>query len=249
MSTEPISILRNANKAELTAREALAKMLRAAPIPDDELWQHLPLFINRQCLTQMLFMNEIYQRIVEMPGIICEFGVRFGRNIALYQNLAGIYEPFNHTRQIVGFDTFEGFPNVSAKDGNAPAARPGSFAVGKDYELFLDNVLDYHRHENPIPHILRYEMVKGDAAKTIPYWMEDNPHAIVALAYFDFDLYEPTRVCLQNIIPRLVKGSVLVFDEFNCKSFPGETLAAMERLNHLQFHKSKFAAHQAYAIW
>ena len=38
-----------------------------------------------------------------------EFGVRWGQNLITLNNLRGIYEPFNHSRKIIGFDTFEGF--------------------------------------------------------------------------------------------------------------------------------------------
>jgi hypothetical protein len=35
-----------------------------------------------------------------------------------------------------------------------------------------------------------------------------------ALAYFDLDLYEPTRAVLEQIRPYLTKGSIVAFDEF-----------------------------------
>ena len=52
----------------------------------------------------------------------------------------------------------------------------------------------------------------------------------MALAYFDFDIYTPTRACLEAILPHLTKGSVLAFDELNTPEFPGETLAVREVL-------------------
>ena len=55
-----------------------------------------------------------------------------------------------------------------------------------------------------------------------------HPETIVALAYFDFDIYQPTKTCLEAIKGRLTKGSVVAFDELNCPEFPGETLALKE---------------------
>ena len=52
----------------------------------------------------------------------------------------------------------------------------------------------------------------------------------MALAYFDLDLYEPTKKCIELLKPRLTKGSVLGFDELNEEATPGETLALMETL-------------------
>lgn len=51
---------------------------------------------------------------------------------------------------------------------------------------------------------------------------------MIAFAYFDFDLYEPTKRCLEIIRPRLTKGSVIGFDELNDPDSPGETIALME---------------------
>ena len=54
--------------------------------------------------------------------------------------------------------------------------------------------------------------------------------AVLALVYFDFDRYQPTKECLLKIKDRLTKGSVIGFDEINHPHFPGETLAVKEVL-------------------
>ena len=50
----------------------------------------------------------------------------------------------------------------------------------------------------------------------------------MALAYFDFDIYKPTFESLKILSNHITKGSVIAFDELNCKEFPGETLALQE---------------------
>lgn len=40
-----------------------------------------------------------------------------GRDLPLFVNLRGIYEPYNYTRKIVCFDTFIGFQHLDEKDG------------------------------------------------------------------------------------------------------------------------------------
>jgi hypothetical protein len=56
------------------------------------------------------------------------------------------------------------------------------------------------------------------------------------------DLYEPTKYTLEKIAPRLVKGSVMAFDELTCKFFPGETRALDEilGLNNLHLKRSPY---------
>ena len=48
-------------------------------------------------------MVEIYRKILDVHGVIMEFGVRWGRNLALFESLRGIHEPFNHNRKIVQY--------------------------------------------------------------------------------------------------------------------------------------------------
>ena len=50
-----------------------------------------------------------------MPGCILEFGVQWGAGLPQLISLRGIYEPYNYSRHIYGFDTFEGFVNTSEK--------------------------------------------------------------------------------------------------------------------------------------
>ena len=88
--------------------------------------------------------------------------------------------------------------------------------------------MEIQEKSNPISHIKKYELVVGDAVNEIDKYLKRYPETIVALAYFDFDIYEPTMKCLRAIKPRLVKGSVLGFDELNDHDSPGETIALNE---------------------
>ena len=240
----------NGSKTELLQREKLVQYFKECPIPNNELMQNLGLFLSRQNLSQILFINELYQYILGVHGVIMEFGVRWGRNLALYESLRGIYEPFNHNRKIIGFDTFEGFPSVNEKDGNAEIIGVGSYNVTKNYESYLSNILDYHESESPITHIKKYELVKGDAVTSIENYLNTHPETIVSLAYFDFDIYEPTRACLTAIKNHLTKGSVIGFDELNNESYPGETIALKEvlGLSNYRIRHSRFSPTQSYII-
>ena len=62
------------------------------------------------------------------------------------------------------------------------------------------------------------------------------------------DVYQPTRDVLEAIKSRLFKGSILVFDEFSCSSWPGETLALDEILgiSNLHFEHFPYQPHLCY---
>ena len=64
--------------------------------------------------------------------------------------------------------------------------------------------------------------------------MNKNKHLIVALLFLDFDIYEPTKIALKNLLPRMSKGSILAFDEINNAGWPGETLALIEEIKDLR---------------
>lgn len=221
-------ILGGSKESEVKNRAEFLDLFRQTPIPENELLSNLGLYLNRQTLSRILFMHELYQKIVGVHGVVMEFGVRWGQNLALFESFRGIYEPYNYNRKLIGFDTFSGFPQVHDKDGDKIAV--GDYGVSDGYERYLEAVLAYHESESPIAHKKKYELVKGDAAATIGEYLESHPETIVALAYFDFDIYLPTKKCLEGIKDRLTKGSIVAFDELNCPEFPGETLAVKEVL-------------------
>lgn len=223
-----MNIKENMNIKEKELRNSFFGLFQSCPIPKEELLSNIGLYINRQTLSKILFMHELYLKILNVHGIIVEFGVRWGRNLALFESFRGMYEPYNYCRKIVGFDTFAGYPSVHPKDGQADIMIPGAYSTTEQYEEYLSKVLDYHEQESPISHIKKYQLVKGDATITIKKYLEDNPETIIAFAYFDFDLYEPTKICLEAIKGHLTKGSVLGFDELCFHDFPGETIALKE---------------------
>src|SRR5262249_9161237 len=126
----------------------------------------------------------------------------------------------------------------------------GSLATAPDYEKYLATILQYHENDNPLPHIKKFELRKGDATKEIVKYRDEYPETIISLAYFDFDLYEPTKVCLEKIRDRLVKGSVLGFDELNDRDSPGETLALMEvfGLRNVRLRRWPYVSRTAYFV-
>lgn len=228
---EPVNkiiILGGSTESEISHKLQLTKHLRTANIPDKELLDNLGLYLTRQSLSRINFIQKLYQMILPVHGVVMEFGVRWGQNMTLFSILRGIHEPFNYNRRIIGFDTFAGFPSVSSEDGNR--IKEGDYSVTDGWKQDLEGILKFHEQNAPIPHKKKYELVEGDATVTVPEFLETHPETIIALAYFDFDLYQPTKVCLQSILPHLTKGSILAFDELNCPEFPGESIALREVL-------------------
>jgi len=231
--TRDIRVLGGSTDSEVKRKHAFVTRARASRIPDGEYLDNLGVYLTRQTLSRINFMQQLYSQILHVHGVIMEFGVRWGQNLALFSNLRGIHEPYNYNRMIVGFDTFAGFPSVSPQDGSGVSA--GDYGVVENWEMELEDILDFHCHNSPIPHKRKHQLVKGDATVALPNYLCDNPATIVALAYFDFDLYKPTKECLEALLPHLTQGSVLAFDELNAPDFPGETIAVREVLGLSRF--------------
>jgi hypothetical protein len=231
-------------------RKRMVELFQKCPIPDDEILANLGLFINSKNLSRFLFMDHIYRQIIDVPGVIFEFGVRWGQNTALLAALRGIYDPFNRHRKIIAFDTFKGFPSISKEDGASNLMKKGKLAVTKDYVNYLSQLIDVQEKDNPLGHIKKYELIAGDATQQVGKYIKKHPETIVALAYFDFDVYAPTKKCLEAIKFRIVKGSVLAFDELNDPDSPGETIAVMEALglSKIRLKRYRYASRVSYCV-
>ena len=239
------------NNQEQDARLKLANLLEECKIPKPEILSNLGLFLNSKNLSRILFMNYIYQKIIDVQGVVFDLGTRWGQNMSLFSSFRGIYEPYNRHRKIIGFDTFEGFVEITPEDGGSSLMNPGNVTVSPNYENYLNEIMDCHEQDNPLSHIKKFSIIKGDANITVPDYLEANPETIISLAYFDFDVYKPTAKVLETIIPRLTRGSVLGFDELNDPDSPGETIALMEKigLNNIKLRRYRYSSRVSYFVF
>lgn len=246
-----IAISSLASGTELNNRNQLAELYSNNPLPANEQISNAGLFLKRQELSKILFFNELYQQVLNIHGIIIEFGTRWGQNLVTLNNLRGIYEPYNYNRRLVGFDTFEGFRNLDKKDGKDNILKEGNFSVTENYEEYLASLMQVHEAECPLSHIRKTYILKGDASVELEKYLETNPQTLIAFAWFDFDIYEPTKKCLNLIKPFLSKGALIGFDELNDPKFPGETIALREfaDINALEIKRNRFSAMQSYLTW
>ena len=197
-----------------------------------EVWENkmenFPKYVRRQNITRFISLYELFKRVQYRKGSIIECGVNQGFGIMSWIKLSAILEPVNLMRKVYGFDTFEGFPTLSEKDESKSSThikKGDLYANSYDELLKLSNIHDSTRF---LGHIPKVELIRGDAVKTIPKFIDENPHLVVSLLFLDFDLYEPTAIALENFVPQMPKGSIIVFDELNNPLWPGETRAMFE---------------------
>ena len=186
-----------------------------------------PTYVRRQRITRLLSLYDLFREVVDVKGSIIDCGVFRGFSLSAFAHFSAILEPANLTRRIYGFDTFVGFPSVGPKDlGIHSAARAGQFST--DIFEHLTSLLRTHDQNRYLGRIDKVCLIRGDAAKTIPAFLAENPHVVISLLLLDFDLYEPTRIALEAFLPRMPRGAVIAFDELDNPRWPGETLALLE---------------------
>jgi len=208
-------------------------------------------FASRQAMAKFLARYEIFKKILHVNGSIIECGVLHGAGLLTWAKLSSIFEPANHVRKIIGFDTFEGFPSISQADaagGDSSHLKPGGM-TGSSLEDVEQAVALYDKNR-PLSHIPKIELVKGDLCETAPQYLKSNPHLVVSMLYLDVDLYEPTKAALQTFLPRMPRGAVIVFDELNARMFPGETRAVDDvlGLRNLRLERFPFDSYVSFCV-
>jgi len=129
-----------------------------------------------------------------------------------------------------GFDNFQGFGRLEDRDGKeAPEVgkTAGGFQSGAFEESLRDAIAIFDA-DRFIPYKARIKLVKGDIEQTVPAWVEETPGVRICLLHFDVDLYRPTKVALEHLWPLVVKGGVVLFDEYGIPPWEGESKAVDE---------------------
>ncbi|RUS46466.1 TylF/MycF/NovP-related O-methyltransferase [Cohnella sp. AR92] len=188
-----------------------------------------PRFATKRSIARFLARYEIYRELQAVNGSIIECGVFNGAGLFAWAQFANIFEPSNHSRKIIGFDTFAGFPSLSEEDDEPEKEFSPGDMRGDTLDSLRESARKYDA-ERDLAHIPNLELVPGDFLRTGEAYLRKHPHLLVAMLYLDFDLYEPTKKALELFLPRMPKGAVVCFDELNCEAFPGETQAMLEML-------------------
>ena len=239
-----------ASPETISRKAILLDLFANRPMNDDELLANAGLYLRSSAIAKLLFLQELYQMIINVPGIIMEFGVWYGQNISVFENLRAIYEPFNQNRRIVGFDTFSGYASASARERQSDVIAGDGYALPADYPEYLRAVVNYHERNNVLGHIAKHSIIVGDVVETVPQYFRDYPGDIVALGYLDLATYQPTKVCLETVLPHTVPGSVLLLDELNFRDYDGASIAFKEVFagRKYQICKSKFMTDRSIVV-
>lgn len=220
--------------SEMSSVEKLENAFGSSRLPVAQRLANFPRHVRRQDISRFLVHYELFKLALPANGSVVECGVFAGGGLAGWVHFSACLEPYNHTRRVIGFDTFRGFPSLHEADthrGTSDHLSMGAFETHDSIQAEIEELMAIHDSNRPIGHIPKVELVAGDATQTIPEYVARTPHLLISLLYLDFDLYEPTKAALKHLLPRVVKGGIVAFDELNCAEFPGETVALLETMD------------------
>jgi hypothetical protein len=191
---------------------------------------------NSARLGKIIVHYELYKMINNLPGDIVEFGVFKGASLIKFATFRELFEN-TYSRKIIGFDVFDKFPETD-------------FADDKKYrEEFIENAGESSITLESLHEILEYkkfqnvELVKGDILETAPKYIADNPQLKISLLHIDVDIYEPSKIILETMYDSVVKGGLIVLDDYG--TFPGETKAVDDFFHGKSVQINKFPFSQS----
>ncbi len=216
-----------------------------APVPD--VFQEENRFYHH-CdptrIAKFLAHAKLYEMSLGLPGHFAEAGVFKGASFCRFRKLGKLFHP-DHTRRFVGFDVFGKFPD--AEYGPDKSVLATQWASDGDTGIGRDALLEILQSQDLAGNV---DLIEGDIRKTLPQFIQDHAEMSFAIVNIDLDLYEPTLAALDHLFPLVVRGGIVILDDY--EGFPGakkateEYLAAHRRPEHI--HKFSFAHSPCYLV-
>jgi hypothetical protein len=162
----------------------------------------------------LMFSYECAKKMKDSDGVYVECGVAAGAQIIAMAEGAP-------NKIIHAFDSFEGIPMPSNRDDQMPGIKyltkdeqlalpePGkqelksSGATVISLDSFLQNISRLENKDNVVIH-------KGWFENTV----EHNDIDKISILRLDGDLYNSTMVCLKHLFPKVIKGGIVIIDDW-----------------------------------
>lgn len=164
--------------------------------------------------------NTAHNLIIEgIYGDFVECGVAAGSQIGAMQLANEYFRSSRIPKKIIGFDSFEGIPLAGPEDAEQPGIGKITHAQNvPEAERLVSSGITVHSKESVLSNFKQWglptdnlHLVKGWFQDTLP---QNNTIKEIALLRLDGDLYESTMVCLEHLYPLVVKGGVVIIDDY-----------------------------------
>lgn len=169
----------------------------------------------------------------DIKGVFVECGVASGSQIGAMQECL---QRNGKKRTIYGFDSFQGIPFAGENDYDQPGI--GAKDESK-HGLLESSGVSSHSKDQVLSNFKKWGLsiddlilVEGWFENTVPNFKIDP----IAFLRLDGDLYSSTKVCMDHLFHKLVKGGILIIDDYQlpgCRKAVNEIIPHEEMIEHL----------------
>lgn len=193
-------------------------------------------------LSKFVSHLDFFNKTSELRGEIVELGVFKGNSLFRWIKFRDLLEN-TYSRKVIAFDIFGEFPETNFEDDikiRKEFIRETDGGIGISYEE-LNSLLKHQQLDKNV------DIVKGDILKTLPEYLNNNPQLKISLLHIDVDLYEATKLGLETLFSHVVKGGIIIFDDYG--AFAGANKAIDDFFEgKLEIKKLKYSNSIAYII-
>jgi len=157
-------------------------------------------------LAKSIAHYELYKKIVGLPGDVVECGVFKGASLIRFATYREMLES-QQSRKIWGFDAFGEFPKDVSRVEDSEFIKKFEEDAGNG--ISVDELNDVFNRKG----ISNVSLVKGNILETLPEFAK-NQSCKISLLHIDVDVYEATYAVLENLYDKVVKGGVIIFDDY-----------------------------------
>ncbi|MBT7706415.1 dTDP-6-deoxy-L-hexose 3-O-methyltransferase [archaeon] len=185
---------------------------------------------------------ELFQKTRDLPGAFVECGLFKGVSFLRFAMFRAIFGN-ESSLKMIGFDVFGEFPDSSLAEDqkyiDSFVTEAGSQSIDEDQLLGLLKEKGIDKN---------IELIKGDICLTVPEYLKKESSLRISLLNLDVDIYDPSVTILENLWPRIVKGGILILDDYG--KFTGETNAVDEffKGKDVTIHKFPFCQFPSYIV-
>lgn len=158
---------------------------------------------DRTMVPESSFAKNLFlaARVVEVKGCVIECGVwRAGMS-------AGIAEILGSQRRYFLFDSFQGLPAPTDRDGD----RASRWKSDPHYQDNNRAAIEEARMTMRLSPASDVTFIEGWFNDTIPGFVVPEP---IALLRLDGDWYESTLICLKHLFPHLAPRGIVIIDDY-----------------------------------
>ena len=164
---------------------------------------------------------EVFKKVNKLPGAFVECGLFKGVSFlrfAMFRNIFGN----ENSLKMIGFDVFDEFPKSSLAEDKKDIEKFVSEAA-TNMSISRKQLIKVLKNKGIETNV---ELIKGDICTTVPEYVRNEPSLKISLLNLDVDIYDPSVTILEYLWPRIVKGGILILDDYG--KFAGETKAVDE---------------------